>query len=209
MPAEWPTPEAIEAVAARLDEAGWTHPQTGPPAVAVATDLLTIAAKASPVIPAPKCKTCGGEGDVAVNFGLHSTKPPDVLACPDCHGTGVAEVNPVPTRERERTAYENGRRDRTRAVVAHLRGASSLMSMANQKKWLNVAADLVEERWVDDAEPVAEVIPVARISYVRDLAGPCGNHPSCHSHPCIHSALAALLDEHTRKEPTTPENGSG
>jgi hypothetical protein len=31
------------------------------------------------------------------------------------------------------------------------------------------------------------------VGYLRRLAGTCGNHPACHSVPCIHSGLDALL----------------
>lgn len=34
--------------------------------------------------PEEPCKTCGGDGEVAVDFGLHSTGTPRIEPCPDC-----------------------------------------------------------------------------------------------------------------------------
>lgn len=39
-----------------------------------------------------KCKTCDGDGEVLVGFGLTSTIRPGIKRCPDCNGTGDADA---------------------------------------------------------------------------------------------------------------------
>ena len=92
---DWPDEKAIEAatsvVAMAPGDPEWPR--------RLAISLLTAAAKASPVIPAPKCETCNGYGhaapppsaraiaEEAAAFGVRLRNAP----CPDCHGTGVAQ----------------------------------------------------------------------------------------------------------------------
>jgi hypothetical protein len=86
----WPDEKAIfaavEAMRGQAMREDWS-----PRSAAVAG--LTAAAKASPVIPAPRCELCGGDGKGRGRGGAVRDYP-----CVDCHGTGVAEVKATAVR---------------------------------------------------------------------------------------------------------------
>ncbi len=111
---EWPDEKAITAAAEELIEGPDGRPTAGEASErhAWAELALTAAAKASPVIPAPKSSPCPRcEGDSHLNT-IDGPAP-----CPDCHGTGVAEVIPVAVL-REWASDRQSAVDRTRGINA-------------------------------------------------------------------------------------------
>lgn len=186
---EWPTPEAIDAGDERMEnhrsEHRWDEGGRREKTIAV----LTAAAKASPVIPATKCETCGGERATrGENGALHTS------VCPDCHGTGVAEII------------------RTGDVAALREALRRIEQWPNFNSCCRFVGGIAGEalKAVDDPPvdaPVAEVIPVAVlrewIAFERESLPPPHDRTEVGA-ACARELdrFAALLDEHTRKEPT-------
>lgn len=169
---EWATPEAIEAATAEYDAGR----RMGLDGTHCLRSALTAAAKASPVIPAPKCETCGGEG-------VAQCGPDELGDCPDCHGTGVAEVKDLRGVE-HRSVHRDD--------VVVITGAEYL-----RKSRLAGEAEAARQENALYGEPVAEVIPVAVLrEWEQDWRSvTTGNTPR----RSMLDSLATLLDEHARK----------
>ena len=127
----------------------------------------------------------------------------------DCQGTGQEPVAPVvPVGSEAPRVIERRECGRCGAEVRpdktrHFCGVSYP---------LKATEDVRVVRYVAQGTGHERVIPATDLrslrdhaAYTRSLAGACGNHGSCHSHPCVHSSLDALvakLDEYTAKTPS-------